>query len=306
VVDKTYRGRVSEIPNLIDEYFDAYLADHDVPPIRLEQSTKKLLDGYHRHEALKKIKQLIDQGELDKNNIPEVFVGDDCDLIHYEPSDIPSGIEACLFSLGCNMRHGRKASVEDIKVAVKEQFRVNPGYTAKELAVFLGVSDDTARRYAADAIREQKEKRNSIIEKCRDESKTQQQTVECLKEEMPGVRGTSRATVSAFLSENRNPPKTDTKEKGVQKDVTADVTCQEVKISPYSNVDADAGEAHLFSEFSQKVGDTVDAIVSRINSLPGPVKNEVLIKIDEILLEAESNMFPTTKHSEPSILQLVN
>jgi hypothetical protein len=51
--------------------------------------------------------------------------------------------------------------------------------------------------------------------------------------------------------------------------------------------------------------DPVDAIVSRINSLPDPVKNQVLLKINDILLEAESNMFPI-KHSEPSISQLVN
>ena len=204
VIDEAYLGRVSEYPELIDQYFDAYLAGEDIPLIILEQGTNKLLEGFHRLQALTKIAQLIEHDKLAKNKIPKVFNGHH---IECEYVVVPEGVEPCIYSLHCNMRHGKTASSEDIKRAVQIQFRNKPGTSVQQLASFLGVSDDTARRYADEPLRERKQKIDAFVIKSDEEGKTQEEIEKSLKDMFPGARGTSRATISGILSENRKAQK---------------------------------------------------------------------------------------------------
>jgi hypothetical protein len=218
VIDEAYLGRVSEYPELIDQYFDAYLAGEDIPPIILEQGTNKLLEGFHRLQALKKIASLIEQGNLPKNKIPKVFNGRH---IECEYVVVPEGVEPCIYSLHCNMRHGKTASSEDIKRAVQIQFRNKPGTSVQQLASFLGVSDDTARRYADEPLRERKQKIDAFVIKSDEEGKTQEEVEKSLKDMFPGARGTSRATISGILSENRKAQKLTKTEPDTNKTDTA-------------------------------------------------------------------------------------
>jgi hypothetical protein len=117
----------------------------------LESDTNKLVDGHHRYKALLRIRDLGKQGELTAEDVFKVLRAD---LIEVEYVDIPEGIAPCLFSLNFNMSHGRKASIDDIKAAVRKQFEIDKSFTAKKLAACIGVSEDTATRYCEEPNRE--------------------------------------------------------------------------------------------------------------------------------------------------------
>lgn len=206
VIDKSYFGRTSKLPELVDEYSEVYLSGKNVPPIKLERNTNKLIDGYHRYESLRRINRLCRQGKVNRDDLPKVFDGE---LIRVEYVEIPEGVAPRLFSCTCNMGHGQKSSKEDVKAAVEAQFEYNPSCTVKELSRFFGVSEDTARRYAENAIKERKKNRDAFIIKSDEEGKTQQQIEKSLKELFPGVSGTSQATISNILSKNRKLSKID-------------------------------------------------------------------------------------------------
>ena len=206
VIDNLYLGRENEIPELIDEYVEAYLAGGDVPPIRVERNTNKLVDGHHRYKALLRIWELIKQSEVASKDVNKAFVSD---LINVEYVDIPEGIAPCLFSVNFNMSHGQKASTDDIKAAVREQFKMDKSFTAKKLAACIGLSEDTARRYCEEPNRERKEEIRKFIVKSDEQEKSQEQIEKELHEIYSDVPGTSQATISKILSENRNVAKTD-------------------------------------------------------------------------------------------------
>lgn len=327
VIDPNYLGRVSRNPELIDIYVDVYLAGQYLPLIRVEKGTNKLLDGYHRFQALKKIIELISKGDLPKRQRPKVIYHD-YHYIKYEPVDVPKEIDPQLYSLNCNIRHGKPASREDIEAAVRTQFRNRPGYTVPELAIYLGISEDKARRHAAEAIEERNQKRDSIIIQLNEEGKTQEQIAKILQEKLPGAPGTSQPSVSKFLFKNSKNPKTNKTEPDTNKTDTASVSVENNHVTadhekkeglppeptpPTSSSNSLIAEDSVVSDFpdntvsatpesdtdkicqdgicSRKFDGKWGPRISRVEALPSFFQDKFFIGLDELIARTEINAY---------------
>lgn len=205
IVDESYLGRNSKISELIDDYEQAYLSGKKFPPIKLERKTKKIVDGHHRYAALIRINKKCEQGKLNREDLSHIFNGE---FIKVQYVHIPEELEPCFFTLGFNTTHGRKVSMDDIKTAVKVQFEKRPGYAVKELSKFLGVSEQTARKYAENVLHERKEKIKEYVIEASKQGKIQEEIEKELHEMFPGASGISQSTISKILSENSTNRKT--------------------------------------------------------------------------------------------------
>jgi hypothetical protein len=186
------------------------------------------------------------------------------------------------------------------------------------LAIYLGISEDKARRHAAEAIEERNQKRDSIIIQLNEEGKTQEQIAKILQEKLPGAPGTSQPSVSKFLFKNSKNPKTNKTEPDTNKTDNAPVSVEnnhEKKegLPPEptpstSNSNSLIAEASVGSDFpdntvsatpesdtdkkpqvetySRVDDDRWDAIPACGKALPDSVRHETLNQIEQILAQS--------------------
>ena len=196
-IDDNYKGRTKDFPELVDEYVIAYLANHNVPPIRLEKKSGKLIDGHHRYRAQVRIKELLENNELTEDDVSHLKVGS----IEYIYVNIFEYIEPCVQSLMFNLSNGKRASQEDIKRCVIKQFTLRPGYPVKDLAKKLGLHEDTVRTHCKGLIDLWKQDRDDFVKKLDKEGLNQEAIAVKLSEKWPWANGISQPTISNILLE---------------------------------------------------------------------------------------------------------
>jgi protein gp37 len=204
-IDDSYKGRTEEFPELVEEYVQAYLTNQRVPPITIEKSTGRIIDGNHRRLAKLQIKDRFEKGELTKEDVSHLEVGS----IEYGYAIIPEDVVPCVFSLSFNLRNGKRASKKDVKFCVLEQFTQKPGYPVKKLAKMLGIHEETIRTYAGDLIGNWKQERNELIRTLSKNGLKQEEIESKLKTQWPWATGMSQAAISDILSEKAENLKTD-------------------------------------------------------------------------------------------------
>jgi hypothetical protein len=279
-IDKNYFGRIAQDAETVTVYKEAIIAGSCFPAIKLEMSTNKLLDGGHTYKALRTIDKMCKKGELKKENLPNAFDGDLVKVVYVE---IPERIQPCLFSLNCNMTHGMKASVDDIRAAVKVQFEQEPGFTVKDLSNFLCVSEQTARKYAANALRERKEKIKEYVIESRKQGKTQEEIEKDLHNMFPKASGISQSTVSNILLENSTNRKTN---KTVSKN-EIDLGSNSNEDAPISTGEENPVEASIKSTPEDSESDSLNSEESTDSNVPGNPNFEECMKVLE---EAETTL----------------
>jgi len=204
-IDDNYKGRTEEFPELVEEYVQAYLAGHRVPPVRLEKKSGKLIDGHHRYKARMRIKELLEQNALTKEDVSHLKVGS----IEYVHVNIFEYIEPCVQSLMFNLMNGKRATKEDIRHCIIEQYTHRPGYPVKKLAELLGVHEDTVRVHAKNCLDDWKQDRDDFVKKLDKEGLKQEAIEVKLSERWPWANGISQSTISNILLEKPKNLKTD-------------------------------------------------------------------------------------------------
>lgn len=204
VIDDDYRGRVRDIPELVDEYEQAYLTRQEVPYITLEKPSRKLIDGHHRYLACLRIKERFERKELTKKETRHLKIGS----IQYRYVNIPVDVEPCVYSLGLNLKNGRRASQDDIKAGVIAQLTRKPGYPVNKLSTMLGISENTVRTHGKELIKKWKKERNQLIRTLNKEGLKQEEIGLKLKTKWPWSTGTSQSNISEILSETLRVRKT--------------------------------------------------------------------------------------------------
>ena len=145
------RGKPST--TIVEEYADALLAGNIFPPIILESGTNRLLDGYHRWKAHKR---LVEQPEL--NGQGEQFSEIDADF-HI----IPEGIPPKLYAASLSSKHGHRLTSGETKDLAREICEANPDFAAQVIAEYVGRSERTVSDYVKDIKGRRKEQQRAVI-----------------------------------------------------------------------------------------------------------------------------------------------
>lgn len=182
--------------SVIDEYADAMIAGAQFPLIILEKDTNILLDGVHRWKAYQKWQELY-EADKEKVSLPPTEIG--CEF-HV----VPDGIPKKLYAISLSSRHGLRPKNSEKKNVAKDAYKEKPGIAVKILAQYIGVSEPTAKKYIEDLIAEFDENKRSVIMRLDMLGWTQQEISDKLKELWPDAKGTSRVSVTEFLSENED------------------------------------------------------------------------------------------------------
>ncbi len=153
VFDSSIYPRAKPSSTIISEYADSLLAGDKFPPIALEASTGRLLDGYHRWKAHK---QLVENPTLEDNEV-------DYGQIAVEYHDIPDGIPAKLFCARMSSRHGHRLTTGEIKSLSREICEANPNFSDATIAEYVGRSQRTVNDYVRDIKARKDEHDRSIL-----------------------------------------------------------------------------------------------------------------------------------------------
>lgn len=113
----------------IERYADAIAAGETLPPIILEATTNRLLDGLHRWKAHQQLG--LAEIEADFQTIPE-------------------GVPPKLYAASLSARHGDRMTSEDLKAVAREVITANPEFAMNTVARMLGVHRETVGRWAGD------------------------------------------------------------------------------------------------------------------------------------------------------------
>lgn len=115
----------------IERYADAMAAGDDFPPLVIDKSTNRLLDGKHRYEAYK-------LREADKVSV--------------EFHEVPEGMTAKYYAATLSSRHGDRMSNADLKALAEEEFEADDTLDAQEWGKRLGVSKSSVYRWVSHII----------------------------------------------------------------------------------------------------------------------------------------------------------
>lgn len=151
--DSTIYPRGKPSTTIVEEYADALLAGNVFPPIVLEVETNRLLDGYHRWKAHKR---LVEQPEL--NGQGEQFSEIEADF-HV----IPEGIPPKLYAASLSSKHGHRLTSGETKDLAREICEANPDFAAQVIAEYVGKSRQTVDGYVSDIKGRRKEQQRAII-----------------------------------------------------------------------------------------------------------------------------------------------
>jgi hypothetical protein len=177
----------------IDEYADALAAGAKFPPIILEEGTNRLLDGYHRWKAHKK---LVENPSLLDSKDNHSF-----DQIEVEFHVIPEGIIPRLYAYSLSSTHGLRPKTGDAKTTAEEQYQKMPGTPMTALCQYLGVSNKTAKSYVQHLIAQFEETRRTAIMRLDALGWSQQEVADRLKSLWPDAKGTTQMGISRALND---------------------------------------------------------------------------------------------------------
>jgi hypothetical protein len=158
-----------------------------------------LFDGYHRMKAYLKYNEgyadrlaTLKEGET----IPDVF-----ETIPCEYHKISEGIPVKLYALSLSTKHGLRVADADRRETAREIYENNLGFPMKRLIEFLGVTHRKARDYFKDLLAKFEDDKNSVIIKLKMLGWSQEEISEKIIELWPDAKGTSRQSVSDFITE---------------------------------------------------------------------------------------------------------
>lgn len=204
-IDKSYFGRLSQDADTVNLYKEAIIAGSCFPPIKLERSTNKLVDGGHTYLALRIIDKMCKKSELKKESLPNAFDGD---LVRVEYVEIPKEKLPSFFAMTCNITHGQRPCPKDIYAIAKLQFEFNPNYGSKDLQKDMKFSPQAAGKYVKGPLEDRKAIVENYIIESNKAGKTQKEIEAYLQEMYPTWTGTSQTSISNFLKEHRDKTKT--------------------------------------------------------------------------------------------------
>jgi hypothetical protein len=288
IIDKTYLGRVAQHADTITLYKEAIIAGSSFPAIKLERSTNKLVDGGHTYKALRLVDKMCKKGELKKEDYPNAFVGE---LVRVEYVDIPEEKLPSFFAMTCNITHGQRPCPKDIYAIATLQFEYNPSYGVKDLARDMQFSTTAATEYSKKA----REARKAIVDKYIIEAskagKTQKEIETHLKEKYPTWKGTSQASISITLKEDRaknNEAETINKETDLGRNPVENAqvpTDEENQVGPASEStpsEDSVSENVNFTDCVKVLKEAEDKIIDRLEFL-SPAEIDLILKEIEIL-----------------------
>lgn len=113
----------------VNRYAEAIEAGDEFPPIVLERSTGRLLDGLHRLKA---------HSQALRSSIEVAFV------------DVPEGVPAKLFAASFSVKHGDRIKGEELRLVAREVFEANPDYDIKTAAKLCAVTRQTMSKWVGD------------------------------------------------------------------------------------------------------------------------------------------------------------
>lgn len=204
-IDKSYFGRLSQDADTVNLYKEAIIAGSCFPPIKLERSTNKLVDGGHTYVALRIIDKMCKKSELKKESLPNAFDGD---LVRVEYVEIPKEKLPSFFAMTCNITHGQRPCPKDIYAIAKLQFEFNPNYGSKDLQKDMKFSPQAAGKYVKGPLEDRKAIVDNYIIEADKAGKTQTEIATDLKQKYPNWKGTSQASICNTLKEHRAKTKT--------------------------------------------------------------------------------------------------
>jgi DNA modification methylase len=199
VYDGSIYPRVKPSSSVIAEYADALAGGANFPPIILEQGTNRLLDGYHRWKAHFKLR---DEYQLSLEQANGEKLPEPPTKIKAEFHVVPEGIEPKLYALYLSAQNGYRPADSEKETVAQEQFTKYPGTPIKTIAKYTGVSEKSVRKYIKPLMAKFEEDRRSVILRLEALGWTQQEIADKLQTLWPDAKGTSRVSVTEFLSEN--------------------------------------------------------------------------------------------------------
>lgn len=123
----------------IDRYAEAIAAGDEFPPLVLEQTTNRLLDGKHRLEAYKRAER---------------------DQVPVEHHTIPEGLSAKRYAARLSARHGDRMSNADLKALAIEECEADPkGFDVHAFMKEMGVAESTVYDWVGHILSREKEQR---------------------------------------------------------------------------------------------------------------------------------------------------
>lgn len=129
VFDMTIYPRSEWNAKTVERYTEALRAGEVLPPIILEDSTLRILDGLHRFKAHR-------------------ANGDES--IEVERHVVPDGVPVKLYAASLSARHGDRMTGDDLKSVAREVAVENPEFSQQTIARLLGVHRETVGRWCGD------------------------------------------------------------------------------------------------------------------------------------------------------------
>lgn len=130
VLDEDIQVRGVE-PNTVSQYAEHMRAGCEFPPLILDKSTKRIVCGFHRYEAYKKVRQ-----PNYKAACLLIDFADDAAIVRYAAQD--------------NARHGRPLDTWDKKLLISRLQEY--GDTLDEIAELLGVRPEKVYKLASEVV----------------------------------------------------------------------------------------------------------------------------------------------------------
>jgi ParB-like chromosome segregation protein Spo0J len=131
IFDPHIYPRLSPSTVTIEQYADAMTAGDIFPPVKIEPETNRIIDGYHRWQAHKR---------LGLTEIEAV----------YQP--IPQDIPPKLFSASMSVKHGDRIKTDDLKRIARDIVTNDASFNISTVARYCGVTRQTASGWVKDIV----------------------------------------------------------------------------------------------------------------------------------------------------------
>lgn len=178
VVDYDYFSRVALDEDTIARYQEQYELGETLPPLVVQKVKHILIDGFHRHEAQKRLGW--EETEVEFRDIPED--------------------EIYLTSIELNLRHGLPFSIEDRNEQIRRmRFEFDPPLTYEEIGKRVGLS--TSR--VGEICREEFKINDTINTKVDARSKITPEETEEIQDRLEAGEPTSKIAEDYPVSESR-------------------------------------------------------------------------------------------------------
>lgn len=131
VFDPTIYPRAEWSQATVNRYAEAIEAGDEFPPIVLERSGSRLLDGLHRLKA---------HSQALRTEIAASYV------------DVPEGMPLKLYAAGLSAKHGDRIGHDDLRLVAREVAEANPDFDLTTIAKTLGVTRQTVSKWVGDIV----------------------------------------------------------------------------------------------------------------------------------------------------------